>query len=213
MRGRVVAAGEARGAPALREVDQDAPTRQHRIISAEVVAAHEEAQRLLMQAQRAAAQIVEEARAEAEQVHAQREREAAARAEAELAARYLRLRQEQQGWLQEQQGLVIEIARALSERLLGRALALDPSMVVDLAREALRSVARARRVALFVHPDDEQPLRAQLGELGLSASVLEVHVDSSRPRGSLLADTDVGSIDARIAPQLDRLVAALADGR
>ena len=40
---------------------------------------------------------------------------------------------------------------------------------------------------------------------------LEILPDGSLERGSLLLDTDLGVLDARIAPQLDRLTEALAD--
>jgi type III secretion protein L len=212
-RARVVPAAEAHGARPVPGDNSaggdDQTTTAARVVPAALVAAHDEAREVLARARAQADLLVGEARDAAGSARAEAEREGAAAAEARLAAGFIRLIQAEQSWARDREQGLVDVARALAERLLGRALELDPSLVADLAREALRSVARARRVALFVHPDDEAPLRARLGELGLSAHVLEVHVDPSRPRGSLLADTDLGTLDAQLAPQLDRLVSAL----
>ena len=160
--------------------------------------AHEEARSIVAEAEARAGS----ARADAE--HAGRQEGAS-----KLAAAWMRLRDEEQRAAKRHEAQTIEIARALAERLLGRALELEPSAVVDLAREALTAVSRARRVTLAAHPDDAVTLRAHLGELGLEGAVIDVVVDDTRPRGSLRADSDLGSLDADLAPQLDKLVMAL----
>ena len=103
--------------------------------------------------------------------------------------------------LEERESTIIDVARALAERLLGRALALDPGLVVDLAREAL-ATDRA-------HPDDAVILRARLAELALTASDVTVVDDVTRARGAILAETDLGTFDADPALALERLADVL----
>ncbi|HEU4535613.1 MAG TPA: FliH/SctL family protein, partial [Polyangiaceae bacterium] len=126
-----------------------------------------------------------------------------------LAAGWLRLRSAEAEALRAREGQALAVARLLAERLLGRALALEPALMADLARAALATVVRARRVVLRAHPADADSLRQHLHHLGLDAAAIEVHDDPERPRGGLRAETDLGTLDADLAPQLDRLVDAL----
>jgi flagellar biosynthesis/type III secretory pathway protein FliH len=68
----------------------------------------------------------------------------------------------------------------------------------------------ARRVRLIAHPEDATLLQRSLPELGIDAAALSIETDPSRARGNLRLETDIGVLDAELAPQLDRLVARLA---
>ncbi len=180
-----------------------------RVLSIEEVSAHDQAKALVEAAEHAAATLRASARAEADRVREAAEREGRLAAEAALAARWLQLKEAEAQALAAREDDVLAVARALAERLLGRSLEIEPFTMVSLAREALGAVRRARRVRLFVHPEDAPVLQAHLPDLGLEASLIEVHLDPTCPRGGLRADTDFGSLVAHLAPQLDRLIAAL----
>jgi flagellar biosynthesis/type III secretory pathway protein FliH len=180
-----------------------------RVLLAAEVAAHEQAQAIVEAAEHAAATLRASARAEVERVREAAEREGRLAAEAALAARWIQLKIAEDQALAAREADVLLVARALAERLLGRALEVEPLTVVSLAREALGAVRRARRVRLFAHPDDAPVLQAHLPDLGIEASFIEVHLDPTCPRGGLRADTDFGTVVAHLAPQLDRLIAAL----
>jgi flagellar assembly protein FliH len=202
--GRVIRADEA-----LRATRVPPAPLAGRVIPPDEVDAHERARVLVEAAEHAAATLRASARAEADRVREAAEREGRLAAEAQLAARWIQLKEAEDQALAAREGDVMVVARALAERLLGRALEIDPLTMVALAREALGAVRRARRVRLSVHPDDAPALQAHLPDLGLEASLIEVHLDPTCPRGGLRADTDFGSLVAHLAPQLDRLVAAL----
>jgi flagellar biosynthesis/type III secretory pathway protein FliH len=131
---------------------------------------------------------------------------------AELAAGFAVLRREQAERDERDLDRSIELARMMAERVLGEALALDPSRVCAIAKTALSSVRAARRIAIRAHPDDAAALSADVAHLGLDAAALTIQVDPERPRGALLLATDLGTIDADTSLQLDRLTAALRDG-
>ena len=173
------------------------------------VEAIRDAEAIRARAEAEARAIVDEARRKTASARETAMREGREEAAASLVAAFLRLRDSEQKSLASREDDVVAIARALAERLLGRALELTPSLIVDLARQSLRAAGRARRIRLFVHPDDADALRAGLGDLDVTAPHLEVHLDPALSRGSLRADTDLGALDADLPLQLDRLVAAL----
>jgi flagellar biosynthesis/type III secretory pathway protein FliH len=164
-----------------------------------------EANRVLAEANR----MAEASAVEASRILAEARASAEREAEAVRAAAWLVLRSAEARGLAASEGLVLTVARLLAERLIGRALGDEPALMVDLAREALRTVVRARRILLRVHPADAESIRGRLGELGLEATAIDVCADPERPRGGLRAETDLGDIDADIGPQLDRLLDVL----
>ncbi len=110
---------------------------------------------------------------------------------------------------------LVAVAVTLAERLLGTALALDPSRIAELARGVLDEARGARRAVVEAHPLDAVELRARLQRLhhegGLDLQSIEVRSDAALARGDLRLQTDVGTIDARLAPRFERLAAALRD--
>ena len=168
------------------------------------------AQALAAAEQRARA-IVAEARAEArvlrDQAHEQGQKDAAA----ELAAAWIKLRIEQERRDERDLDRTIELARAMAERLLGETLAIAPAQVAAIARQTLAFARQARRVVVRAHPDDVGALQGEIASLGLESVAIQIHADAGRSRGSLLVDTDLGTLDANLTVQLDRLARALRE--
>jgi flagellar assembly protein FliH len=105
----------------------------------------------------------------------------------------------------------VDLARLLAERLLGESLRVAPEQVVALARQALGEARGARRITVVAHPDDAQILEHSLPALGLDPSVARVRADASRARGNLRIETEIGVLDAELAPQLERLALKLRE--
>jgi flagellar biosynthesis/type III secretory pathway protein FliH len=180
-----------------------------RRIAREELEAREHAARILTEARAAAETILRDARARATSAIELATREAAAVEQAKLAGQLLALRNREAHADEAALDRSVELARVLAERLVGEALALDPRTVAKLARQALLEARGARTVAIEAHPDDVDALRAHLGTL--TAHVASVTADATIDRGSLRLRTDLGTIDANIRPQLERLAAALRD--
>ncbi len=184
---------------------------QRRRISREEIEARLTAERLIQEAQSRAEHIVAQARDQARSEGASAAREAHEATEARMAARWVALRRAEAARLERDADRVIAVAAVLAERLLGAALELDPARVADLARTAIAEACGARRIALHAHPLDAAELVRQLGSAGLDARSIEVREDEALARGELRLHTDIGSIDAQLAPRLERLAAALRD--
>jgi flagellar biosynthesis/type III secretory pathway protein FliH len=182
-----------------------------RIARREVVDAEARARAIVARAEQQAARMVEIAERAAAEVRLRAESEGRADGAAAIAAHALALAaQEAQA---DERGLdrAVELARLLAERLLGETLALDPTRVVALAREALREARGARKLTLRAHPEDAPLLERSLAELGLDQATASVVADASRSRGNLRIQTEIGVLDAELAPELDRLAAKLRE--
>jgi flagellar biosynthesis/type III secretory pathway protein FliH len=163
--------------------------------------------------------IVGEARARAATALETATREAQEEASTQLAARWLALREREQGSLGRDGERAVALAVAMAERLLGASLALDPARIVELARGVLDEAGGARRAVIDAHPLDADELRARLstasgnspGDGGLALQSVEVRADAALARGELRLHTDLGTIDARLAPRFERLAAAVRD--
>jgi flagellar assembly protein FliH len=105
------------------------------------------------------------------------------------------------------------LARKMAEKIVGRAVDLDPSIMGEIAGQALAaSRARGGAVVLRVHPDDlaaiEQTRAQWLHRMASLASV-RVVADASVGRDGCVVETPVGRLDARLQTQLDALERAL----
>jgi flagellar biosynthesis/type III secretory pathway protein FliH len=183
-----------------------------RVLPRAVAEAAEEARTRIERAEQAARAILEDAERAARDVRAEAREEGRREATADLAAAWIALRAEQNARAARDLDGTVELARAMAERILGEAIALDPAKIAMMARQALASASQARHVALRAHPADAEALSKEVSSLGLESAAIEIHADDTRPRGSLLLETDLGTLDADITIQLDRLARSLRDG-
>ncbi len=184
---------------------------QWRRISREELEAGARAEAIVKEAQAEADALRAQARRDAEASVALVERDARENAEAELAARWLALRQRELQDLDGASERAIALAVALAERLLASALELDPARITSLARAVFAEARGARRAKVDAHPSDALVLREQLTTAGLDVQSIEICEDPALGRGELRLQTDLGNIDARLAPRFERLAAALRD--
>jgi flagellar assembly protein FliH len=185
-----------------------APERPSRLVPAQIVDAAERASQILATAEARAREIVSAAEAAASALAQRAEEEGRAAAAAGLAERALRLARLEAEHDQRATNRLIELARLLAERLLGEALRLEPSQVVALAEHALGEARGARRITIVAHPDDSTELERALAD-GRLDRVVRVVASAERGRGSLRLETEIGVLDADLAPQLARLAEAL----
>jgi len=190
-RGRIVSrAAAASGRPLL---EPQTSLRSSRILEKPVVDAH------------LAANAITEGARERARI------EARAEVEAELSARFLALRAREEARAQGDLGNTVKLATLLAERLLGAALELQPDLIATMAQAALSEARGARRAVIEVCPLDADALRENVAGLGLPPECLEVRPNAELGRGSLSLHTDLGTLDARLKPQLEQLAAALHD--
>jgi flagellar biosynthesis/type III secretory pathway protein FliH len=177
-----------------------------------------------MDARAEAAAIVQGARREADAARAEAAavREAArraghdegrAQAGAELAGVLAAARVEAEQLLAEVQPAALAIAAKMAEKIVGRAVTLDPSVMGDIAAEAVAACrTRGGVVLLRVHPDDLAGVEARRGAIAErlgGQGTLQVVADESVTRHGCVVDTAVGRVDARLEAQLAALTKEL----
>lgn len=101
----------------------------------------------------------------------------------------------------------VELALELAEKVVGAAVAVDPALVVEAIRGALRGIVERERVAVLVHPDDLDAVRAAMdgvaAELG-GIEHCEVQAERRVARGGAVVRTPDGDVDARTDTKLER---------
>ena len=181
-----------------------------RVLAAEALA-HEAAEETLAAARAEAAAILAQAKAAAtgalEEARAQARLEEASR----VAALYLALKREDERRAERDLDRAVTLAIVLAERLLGAALERDPPLVMRLAEQALAEARGARSATILASPLDIDALPRHLEAAGVGPVVTLVRADPSLGRGSLRIVTNLGTLDAELHPQLERLARALRD--
>ena len=180
--------------------------RARRLASAEFEA-HERAAERLQRAEQEAKRVLASAKRQAADLQLSTLERTKADALASVAALAIKLKLDEQRVVSEQLEQCLQFARVLAERLLGAELRLHPERVVQLAEQVLREARGARHLTIHAHPDDI-PLLRQLQPEGVT---LDLRESSDLSRGDLLVDTEVGGLDARLTPRLDRLAEKLRE--
>lgn len=206
-RARIIKASAS--ANASTETNASARTTLARRVPAVVVDARTDAVRITSEASAAAAEIVAEARASVASVIEAAAREAREQEIARIAAELIALRLGEEQRAERDLERTIEIAVLLAERLVGDAIALAPDRVAALAQGALQETRGARQVRIEAHADDVVALETMLASLG--DGIFRIEPSSELTRGSLVIHTELGRVDARLAPQLARLAEALRE--
>ena len=233
-RGRIVRGDDAATAVAL-----DIPSSPvlHRSFGRRVLAAEmnarQEAQRIIDEATTSGAAIVERALGEARRVResaaqdaahvraaaveeAARLRESAKdeahrEAQAAASAAIVAMRTAEERAVCEEADRVIAVAQAVSERLVGHAIESQPSAILEIAREALREARGAREITINAHPDDCDVLKSHLADLGVPSEIVQIQPSTLLSRGDLILHTELGTLNAKLQPRLERLIVALRD--
>lgn len=171
------------GAPAPRGADFHPSARR---IDAARFAARLEAERTIAEARSAAESIAREAE--------QRGRE---RGHAEAAAILLAAEREASRVAERATDLVVTATKAVAERALGQALAVDPT---PWAREALTAFRGARTVVVRANASTAARLRD-----------VTVEIDDELPAHALVIVTELGDARVELRTQIDAFVEAIRD--
>jgi len=111
----------------------------------------------------------------------------------------------------------LEVGFLIAKRILETELTTSPEPLVALVRSTIRRLGEARKMAVRLSPGDAEAVNAILAARGPSAvstvatAQVEVVADASLERGDCVVESDVGSVDGRIATRLEELRRALAE--
>jgi type III secretion protein L len=178
------------------------------VVPAAVMDARAEAETILREARARASAVLEAARRQGLE-------EGRAEGAAELAGLLAAGRAEADAMLARVEPAALAVAARMAEKIVGRAVELDPTLMAAIAAEALDACrTRAGVVQLRVHPQDLaaiEPARAALAERLGGEATLALVADDGVGRHGCVVETAVGRVDARLATQLAALRLALGE--
>ena len=174
----------------------------------EVTDANAEAERIIAEAQAAAKQVKEDARARGMA-------EARAAVEEELALMVEPLRQLLAQTVEEVSSLrpsiveraerdMVKLAIEIAKKVVHREVTIDNDVALTLARVALGRIHNRAQARVHLHPDDFAYVAKHLDRLTTGSS-LELVEDRAVSRGGCLVETEMGDMDARIEQQFEEL--------
>jgi flagellar assembly protein FliH len=101
----------------------------------------------------------------------------------------------------------VDLALRIAEQAVGAAIAVDPELVIEAVRGALRRLVERDRVLILVNPDDLELVRDHVarlvGELG-GIEHCEVQAERRVRPGGAIVRTSEGEVDATLETKLAR---------
>ncbi|MBJ7331956.1 MAG: hypothetical protein JHC95_18815 [Solirubrobacteraceae bacterium] len=101
----------------------------------------------------------------------------------------------------------VGLALRIAEQVVGAAVTVDPELVLEAIRGALRRLTERDRVQIMVNPDDLDIVRSQIDDVVQQlGGIGSVDVQSERrvSRGGAIVRTGEGDVDASIETKLTR---------
>jgi flagellar biosynthesis/type III secretory pathway protein FliH len=160
--------------------------------------------------------LVLDARGEADRVRAETRAAGQAHALVEAAAILATARAQAARLVADAQPAALALAARMAARIVGRAVDLDPAVMVEIAGEALAACRPRGLVKLRAHPADVAALdRAHAALLARleGAAALELVPDPSVGRYGCVVETPLGRVDARLEAQIAALERAVGSDR
>jgi flagellar biosynthesis/type III secretory pathway protein FliH len=198
----------------------DTPRKKPAIVSREAYEAGNEARKIHQDADQRAQSVINEAEQKAQAILAQAETEAEQLKTAaseqgfkqgadEAAQKYTAMILEHSKRMDQKEAQVAvqvrQLSLAIAKKIVGKELEFHPDAVVEMAKKHLQSVRQRKEVYLRVAPVDVEQLREHkrelLDQLG-RAKEIEIRADDALTQGSMIIETDAGTIDARLETQL-----------
>jgi type III secretion protein L len=189
-------------APALRAA------RPASVINADVYQAHQSAHSIVEEARSQAAEIVEAAHREKERIISEAREAARQEGLALTAGQLLRASVAHREIVGRAEQDIVALALEVAEKIIGKDLERDPSVVAEICATAIDKVRASHQVVVRVHPNDA-PLLRQLRDrvMERAGRVKEIRFkeDTDVAPGGCMIETDGGVIDAQLATQLEVL--------
>jgi flagellar biosynthesis/type III secretory pathway protein FliH len=177
-----------------RKIVGDAETRAQSIVAE----AEAKAQEIVAAAQQQAEQLREQAK---QQGHAEGSNEASAKLMEVVATSSRRLEQREA----EAAGQIRQLSIAIAKKIIGKELEFHPDAVVEMAKKHLGTIRQRREVYMRVSPHDLDALREHkrdlIDQLG-RAKEIEIRADEGLSPGSMIIETEAGTVDARVETQM-----------
>ena len=198
--------GEAGAEPSNDASDRATrPARPASVINADVYQAHQSARSIVEAARKEAAEIIESAQREKERVISEAREAAREHGLALASAHLVRAKVVHGEMIAGAEREIVGLALDVAEKILGRDLERDPSLLADICAAAIDSVRVSNQIVVRVHPEDAplfRELRDRVMERAGRVTEIRFKEDSEVARSGCIIETEGGVIDAQLETQL-----------
>ena len=107
---------------------------------------------------------------------------------------------------------VIDLATAISEKIIRKSIEVAPALVEDIVAETMSHIIGSETAILKVSPEDFKTINAKYDKwLGMSGSTREfrIEIDKRLRAGDCIVETEGGIVDGVISDRIDVLVEEL----
>lgn len=130
----------------------------------------------------------------------------------EFARAISKIQKSRQQMLDEASRQVVELALLAAGRVIVREARLEPRILEDLVREALRVLVEREPTKVRVGRGFESAISAASASLALEATRVEFCLDPELEEFGCIVQTDIANVDESLNSRFDALVAALGTG-
>jgi len=187
------------------DLDLSSLAKDRQVLKGNVVEALDSADKIIQEARVKAASILEEARRNSEDMLNKAQEEGYEKGLAELNETILTFKQQYREILNNAEKDLLQLSLKVAERIIGRALDLEPALLLEIIHNALQSIKYQREIRIRVNPEhvpylkeNKMQLYAMLGE----SKEIEIVEDPLVKGDGCIIDTEIGTIDARLETQL-----------
>jgi type III secretion protein L len=184
------------------------------IIKGDVYSATNKAREILQKAQGEAEEIIRKAIEQREKEKKDGFQEGYQEGLAQVTELLVKARTEYEQMLRTGSKDMLELSFKIAEKIIGKQLELDKSIIMDIVAQALQTVRQSKQITVRVNPEDSKALKAtkeELLELLGHGRVIDVVEDKKVEKGGCIIESEVGIVDAQLSKQLDRLKKVLTE--
>jgi len=182
-------------------------------IDKEVFSAHQEAKRILHQAQLQAEQIKEEALKEKEKVIKEGYEKGYQEGLAQTTEIILMAKRQREKLLSNLEPQLVKLSVKIAEKIIAGEIKLDEWRVIDIVSQALQPIKDQQKITIFVNPEDIKMLeikKAHILSLLTQAKDIEIKADKDIAIGGCIVESEAGKVDAQLQTQLKTIEKALS---
>lgn len=178
------------------------------VVNAEDFEAMTSGKQIVADAQKKAAQIIEEANRERDSIFAKAAEDARAEVVAKQSEEIARAKMQAGQILADAESDILDLACKVAAKIVGRDLERDPELLIEICATATEHARAAKAMILRVNPIDGALLREKkpklMEQIGRTLE-LAIRDDADVEKGGCIIQTEFGTIDAQLKTQFEML--------
>lgn len=178
------------------------------VVGAEEFEALTTAKEIVAKAHKDAEEIIANANKQKDEIFAKAAEDARADVVAKASEEIARAKMQAGQILADTEKDIIELALKVANKIIGRDLERDPSMVIEICATATEHARAAKAMILRVNPKDGALLREKkpklMEQIGRTLEIA-IRDDAEIEQGGCLIQTEFGTIDAQVKTQFEML--------